>query len=199
MRIGINVDGVLTDIERWQLDYGSKYFLSNHNREIANHKGYEAMAIFNVEAESEINFWNKYLKLYVTKEPPRPFASEIIKKLKKEGYEIYIITARSFTTEDTKEGKLMRKLLLRWLKRNGIAYDKILFTKNDKLEVCLENKIDLMVEDKPENIIAIASKIPVICFHSNYNEEVTGKNITRCYSWYDVYVKIKSILDNKKK
>ena len=27
MRIGIDIDGVLTDFEKWQLDYGSKYFL----------------------------------------------------------------------------------------------------------------------------------------------------------------------------
>ena len=26
MRIGIDIDGVLTDIERFQLDYGSKFF-----------------------------------------------------------------------------------------------------------------------------------------------------------------------------
>lgn len=30
MRIGIDVDGVLTNIERFQLDYGSKYFFENH-------------------------------------------------------------------------------------------------------------------------------------------------------------------------
>ena len=27
MKIGIDIDGVLTDIEQWQLDYGSKFFL----------------------------------------------------------------------------------------------------------------------------------------------------------------------------
>lgn len=26
MRIGIDIDGVLTDFERWQLDVGSKFF-----------------------------------------------------------------------------------------------------------------------------------------------------------------------------
>ena len=32
MRIGIDIDGVLTDFEKWQLDYGSKYFLK-YNKE----------------------------------------------------------------------------------------------------------------------------------------------------------------------
>lgn len=198
MRIGINVDGVLTDIERWQLDYGSKYFLSNHDRTIANHKGYEAMDVFNVEEANEADFWNKYLKLYVTKEPARPFAAEIIRKLKKENNDIFIITARKYTTEDSSDGKKMRKILLRWLKRNGIIYDKIIFTNEDKLDACIANDIDVMIEDKTDNIYNISKKLPVLCFHANYNEGCTGPNITRCYSWYDAYVKLKKMASKKK-
>ncbi len=193
MRIGINVDGVLTNMEQWQLDYGSKFFLSNHNTEVANHKAYDASEVFAVEENKSLDFWNKYLKIYVTKEPARPFASEIIKKLKKEGNEIYIITSRNFTTENTKDGKKMRKILLHWLKKQNILYDKIIYTSEEKLTACIENEIDVMIEDKVDNINQIAKKIPVICFHASYNEECNGKNITRCYSWYDVYVKIKNI------
>ena len=29
MKIGIDIDGVLTDIEQWQLDYGSKFWFRN--------------------------------------------------------------------------------------------------------------------------------------------------------------------------
>ena len=27
MRIGIDIDGVLTDFEKWQLEFGSKFFI----------------------------------------------------------------------------------------------------------------------------------------------------------------------------
>ena len=30
MRIGIDKDGVLTDVEQWQLDYGSKYYYEKY-------------------------------------------------------------------------------------------------------------------------------------------------------------------------
>ena len=30
MRIGIDIDGVLTDIEQWQLDYGSKIIFEQY-------------------------------------------------------------------------------------------------------------------------------------------------------------------------
>ena len=79
MKIGIDIDGVLTDIEQWQLDYGSKFYYENYCLEIKNYKGYET------------------------------------------------------------------------------------------------------------------NEIPVICYHANYNEQCNGKNIYRCYSWYDIYRKIKEI------
>lgn len=34
MRIGIDIDGVLTDIEQWQLDYGSKFYFEKYVRNI---------------------------------------------------------------------------------------------------------------------------------------------------------------------
>lgn len=42
MKIGIDIDGVLTDIERWQLDYGSKYFYK-FGKSIEDYKAYETL------------------------------------------------------------------------------------------------------------------------------------------------------------
>ena len=50
--------------------------------------------------------------------------------------------------------------------------------------------IDIMIEDKVDNIKKKSSKIPVICFHAGYNEECEGNNFYRAYSWYDIYNKI---------
>ncbi len=104
MRIGIDIDGVLTDIEQWQLDYGGKYF-SKYNKSVVNKDGYEITTIFEVDDNLDSQFWNEYLYEYVTKEPSRKFASEVIKKLKANGNEIYIITARYLTDRNTKEGQ----------------------------------------------------------------------------------------------
>ena len=66
MRIGIDIDidGVLTDIEKWQLDYGSKFYYENYNKEIVNPKGYETNDIFNSTVECDDLFWDKYFKEY---------------------------------------------------------------------------------------------------------------------------------------
>lgn len=183
MRIGIDIDGVLTDIEQWQIDCGSKYF----NKEVVNPEGYEISEIFEVSDELDSKFWKEYLHDYVTKEPSRKYASEVIQKLKNKGNEIYIVTARYLTDKDTDEGKQMREIVFNWLKEQKIYYDKVVFSPEDKLKTCLDNNIDIMIEDKVENINNVSTKIPVICFNAGYNKICSGKNIYRAYSWYDIY------------
>lgn len=186
MRIGIDIDGVLTDIEQWQLDVGGKFF-SKFNKGVANKDGYEITEIFNVSDELDNQFWNEYLYEYVTKEPSRKYASEVIKKLKEDGNEIYIVTARYLTDRNTEDGEKMRKIVVNWLAEQKIDYDEIIFSPEDKKENCKKYNIDIMIEDKVDNINKISSIIPVICFHAGYNKECKGKNIYRVYNWYDIY------------
>ena len=195
MKIGIDIDGVLTDIEQWQLDYGSKFYYENYGLGIKNYKGYETNEIFDVDIKLDDKFWNKYFREYTINVEARKFANEVIDKLKEEN-EIYIITARGSFLSHSAEVMTIeenRNIVLNWLKKNKIHYDKIIFSPEDKLDICMQNKIDLMIEDKPKNINTISSEIPVICYHANYNEQCNGKNIYRCYSWYDIYRKIKKI------
>lgn len=186
MRIGIDIDGVLTDIEQWQLDCGGKFF-SKLNKSVVNKDGYEITEIFNVSDELDSQFWNEYLYEYVTKEPSRKYASEVIKKLKDSGNEIYIVTARYLTDRNTEDGQRMRKIVIDWLEQENIVYDKIVFAPEDKLQICLENNIDVMIEDKVENIEKISTRLPVICFHAGYNKHCKNDNIYRAYTWYDIY------------
>lgn len=192
MRIGIDIDGVLTDFERWQLDVGSKFF-SKYNKTIVNHIGYSVREVFGVSKDLSSKFWNEHLFEYATDEPARKYASEIIEKLRDENNEIFIITARFLTDQDTEQGDKMRKVVIKWLKKQNIPYDKIIFSPEDKMEICLENNIDLMIEDCVDNINKISKKIPVICWHAGYNKDCKGKNIYRAYSWYDVYGIIKTV------
>ena len=196
MRIGIDIDGVLTDIEQWQLDYGSRFYYENYNKPIINHKGYDKYEIFDAEIKYDDKFWFKYFKDYSINVPIRNFASEVIEKLKNDGNEIFIITARgSFLSHSAAVMNLEenKKIVSEWLKKNNIYYDEIIFSPEDKLDICLKNNINIMIEDKPKNINDISTMLPVICFHAGYNEECNGDHIIRCYSWYDVYYKINNI------
>ncbi len=194
MKIGIDIDGVLTDLEQFQYNECAKYVKLNYNKNIVNPYGYDSKDIFDITKEEDDNMWKYFYKLYNLDYKARKYASEVIKKMKEEGAIIYIITSRDNTTREDKEGFLARKNVVKWLSKNKIPYDKIIYTNDyssqNKLNACINNNIDIMIEDKKENIESISEKIKVICFNANYNLDCKGKNIIRCYSWYDIYFKI---------
>lgn len=65
-----------------------------------------------------------------------------------------------------------------------------MFCDNDigesKKFACVENRIDVMIDDEPININAIASVSKVICFDASYNRECAGKNIMRATSFEEI-------------
>ena len=196
MRIGIDIDGVLTDIEQFVIDYISKYCVENKIEYNIGDYNYDYSKTFDITHEHEENFWNEYLEYYAINEKARPFASEIINKLREDGHEIYIITARWLTNRDDDIGNKMREIVKNWLDKNKISYDRLIFSKASKerkSKEIAENKIALMIEDSPSNINELADIVQVICYNAEYNKKCEGENIIRCYSWYDIYSKINKL------
>ena len=192
MKIGIDIDGVLTDEQRYVLDYGSAYFAQNNIQYKIHDDIYDSKEIFEVSEDAYDAFWKEHIFDYSENINIRPFASNIIKRLVEENNEIYIITSRSYTTYENENKLKMQRVVKEWLKRNEIKYNDIIFSR-EKDKICKELNIDVMIEDKPENVDKISKDIPVICFNVEYNKKCEGKNIYRAYSWYDVYNKIKEI------
>ena len=192
MKIGIDIDGVLTDEHTYVLDNGTKYFSENNISYIVNRNVYDSEEIFGVSEDEYNNFWKEYIFEYSKNIPIRCHASDIIKKLKEKGNEIFIITSRSFTTYENENKDKMQYLVKEWLNKNSVLYDEIIFTR-EKADICKQNNIDLMIEDKPENIEDISKEIPVIVYDCPYNEKIYNNNVIRCYSWYDIYEKIEKL------
>lgn len=199
MRIGIDIDGVLTNVEQFEIEYGSKFYFENTSKHLVNPNGYGSKQIFNGSQAEDNLFWGKAIYDYI-KYPARDFASEVIKKLKNDGNEIYIVTARTsdllycdISTENMKE------IVIDWLNRYNIIYDNIVWTGKDKKSECEKNKIDIMIDDSPKHINALSEFIPVICYDARYNKMCNGKNILRCYSWYDIYDKILALKQSQNK
>ncbi len=191
MRIGVDIDGVLTDEKRYVIDYGTKFFIENNISYIIRDDKFYGQEIFGVTNEQYKKFLNDYIFYYSTNVSIRPFAKEIIEKLKQE-HEIYIITARDFTTYENEYQIKMQEIVKKWLYDNGILYDEIIFSKNKDI-ICEKKEIDIMIEDSPENIISISKNIPVLCYAQSYNRNINNKNVYKCYSWYDIYKKINEL------
>lgn len=194
MNIGIDIDGVLTDLERMTLDFGTKMCVEENNPININLSEYYETKKFDWTEEQAEKFWNKYLVKYVTESNPRAFAPEIIKKLQQDGNQIYIITARNEYGMPPEHYGQMQQLTKQWLNSQNIKYEKLIFAPDpEKLSQCLENKIDVMIEDSPYNIQNISSKIKVIKFDCQYNKEVNNENVITAYSWYHIYRIIKEM------
>lgn len=186
MRIGVDVDGVLTDSSSFFKEYGTQYAKKIGKGKIINPNGYEIKDIFDWGEEASNEFWEKFVFLYAQENPPMENAAQVLTDLKKENNQIIIITARTYATQEDENGKKMRECVTNWLDRNKIPYDKIVFSNVDKRKSCKDNQIDVMIEDSPHNIIQLAPNLPVICFDQPYNHQIKEENVIRCYGWKEI-------------
>lgn len=192
MNIGVDADGVLTDMSAYICEYGEKYFKRKPN----NLDGYSTAEIFGCSDKDEFRFGLRYFFTYCKKWPPRENCSEIISKLNDDGHQLYEITARKFVTMKNPLGWYSRKLFENWLKRHKMSFKEIFYcsesnSPRDKLIGCRKYKIDYMIDDKPEVALHLADNgIKVLLFDTRYNKDVAHDNIIRVDNWEDVYKKI---------
>lgn len=196
--IGVDADGVLTDMSAWNIREGKKFF----KKDPVNPKGYGPCDIFGVSKKDEFIFGLFNLDNYCSEEPPRVGAVEVLNKLKNEGHELHEITARKFTTFNNALGSHYRKLFENWLKQHfsgvfkSIQYCSEVDSPTDKLIACSKLGVNVMIEDKPEVAIHLANNgIKVLLVDAPYNQELEHPNMIRVKNWYQVYEQIK-LLEN---
>lgn len=187
MRIGVDIDGVLNNISDWHLSYGSKYASLKGIDRGFHPDEYFVKDVFSFTDRERNEFWDQHMVKLAKTIDIRPFAVEVLHKLKEMGHTIVILTARNsdFLIGEY-EGK-MDDLVLEWLDKHGVPYDEIITDSTSKVSKCLEYSLDVMIEDKKKNILEISKHIPVLCFDQLHNRGVEGHNIHRVYTWYQVY------------
>lgn len=187
MRIGIDVDNTITDTLPLFKKYCKKYNEEVVKRNIQmNEEGFAMTNLYDWTEEEKKDCYLKYIDKAREEGTIKPKAKEIIKKLKEENNCIHIITARKRGIldpyETTKE----------YLDNNEIPYDELAIQK-DKKQYCIDNNIDILIDDEPQNIMEVSKIIPVIVFEWVHNKSCTGENIIKVKSWNEVYDVIKEI------
>ena len=197
MNIGIDLDGVLTNYRQFAIEQGQKYCKENDKGKLVNPEAYYMKDMYNWDEKTDYDFWIKNIFSYATENPAINGASENIKKLKEDGHTIFIITARKFATPDDsckqEIREKMKKTVKEWLAKNEIEYDYIIFSSEDKSKYIIENNIDVMVEDSPNNVKRLSKLTKIICMDWPYNKGIENDNIYRCYNWNEIYDKILEI------
>ena len=130
MKIAFDVDGVLTDLESFQLKYGKKYFKDKLPEEI-NEEEIDIQGIFNCTKTEREKFWIIYIWKYCF-EPFEEEMGSLIRKLKNEGDDIYIVTGRAHTTEKGLTGALFRKMKMFHMIIYSIVQNQIVLMKKQR-------------------------------------------------------------------
>ncbi len=192
MKIGIDIDDTIADTCEVAFAYAQRYTIQELGRSgkiqevTAKHHTY-IDAMHNWSDEEDTNFWNRYYGKIITQIKPFTLAVETIKQLRQDGNQIILITARW-----PEENCDVKQITLDWLAQNQIEYDEIVLNAKDKAQVALDKNIDLFIDDSFKNCMEVAQTgIKTYIMQMRTNKGLDAENITRVYSWPDIYDRIK--------
>lgn len=191
MKIGIDLDGVVYDSEKDLRIYTELYdMLELKQNNKVNENELKIMDRFNWTEEQFGDFINKYLAPIIKKANYMPGAQMILNKLKEEGHELIIVTARGGYD------KAIIQITGERLKLDNMnIFDKYYYAVTDKGEICDNENIDIMIDDSPENCKCVAGrKIKAIYLKDAPSYEIEeNEHVKVLYNWGEIYRYIKEL------
>lgn len=188
MKIGIDIDNVISTFDE---DLLEEFLIHNkelgYSDKINENADYITRGMFNWPEGEVEKFYMNNIERIARNLKLKNGAKEYIDKLKEDGHIIYIITAR-----DNGEYLDPYNMTKKWLDDNFIKYDELILTidykhdKNGKAEKCVENNIDIMIDDSTHVCKGcIDYGITTLLMDTPYNRKTN--DITRVYNWKEIY------------
>ena len=178
MRIGVDIDGVVSDsYPVWLQELNQHY-----GKNIAVITDYDMHLVFDVPSDDMNNFFVGNVERLLMTPNPVSGAKEGIETLLSEGHELIYITARTPEQKD---------ITVRWFDKHKIPHEheRVLFSGfKSKVDLVKQWSIEVFIEDYEVNAKAIAEcGVPVLLLNASYNQDKqlpTG--VTRCQSWNEI-------------
>lgn len=187
MKIGIDIDDTITDLQEDLFYAALEYDKTLRNSGVIYPERHYIAQRFDWSEEEKEHYLGEIRWKVLSKAKIRDGALEVLNILKEEGHEIIFITARC-----ERYYKNPYEETYDFLKKNEIPFDKLIINALDKGQVCLEEKIDVFIDDQEKNCILTKERgIKTIYFDIEHKEE--NKNFITAYSWYDILNKIREI------
>ena len=167
MRIGFDIDNVITDMDDYLLKEAIKEDKNKRNKGIINQNARHILAgMFDWTFEESENFLIDNMEKIAKKLKPISGMKELIDRLKDDGHFIYLISNRVYPHYIHP-----RKTTINWLKKYDIKYDKLILTKTiDKSYACKKYNIDVMFDDSVRNCLILRdNNINVYLVKTRYN------------------------------
>ena len=182
MKIGIDLDGVVFNTEILWTVYAELYdTLELKRNSMVSPDEARVQEMYNWSKEEEQKYFDKYV--YVNDFDLVPGAKRVLDILHNDGIELIVITARGKTNPKQKEWAIDK------LEKEGIKFDKYYFESTEKVDLCLKEKIDIMIDDNYYICKKMSKKgIKTLYFHSMNRKHIKNdKNIHEVYNWGEIY------------
>ena len=168
MKIGIDIDNTICNTDEY-IDKYQNIFLKEEN--------ISEYLLWN-NNDYKLKFLTKYLKTIYEEVSLKEDSKEVINNISKDN-KIYLITARSNNFIDNIE-----ELIKEYFIKKDIHIDKIITNAKDKTDACINNNIDIMIEDSLYNYNKLINKnINTILFDDKH-KNINIKN--RVVSWKEI-------------
>lgn len=191
MRIGIDIDDTTVITVKSMIKYADIY-----DTQILGRKGtngnlgliknrYYLKVLYGWDDKTKFDFFNRYYKNVLEECEMMPNAVRVINSLKKQGHEIYFITARLLNIENCDTEAITKETL------KDINYDKLVIQASDKLKYCQELGIDLFIEDSYETCKELEeNNIKTLLMTTKMNEAIIDEKIERVNDWSEIAEKL---------
>lgn len=187
--IAFDIDGCINRCKEDAVCYGLKFFAEY--QVVFNKDGYYLKDVFqSAPSQAYERFWQKFgYDIYTAS--PLDGVKETVCQLKDNNISACYITSRD--TCKTFGGITFGRITSDWLKKYDIELP--VYYCKDKLQAVKALGVKLMVEDKPENIIALRGLTDVIIFRHSYNKHIDGVSAS---SWSEIADMLKEHFTMKK-
>lgn len=182
MRIGLDIDDTICDTYDFVLPYICKYYNLDYKTIKKRNLGY---AYFKQNCEGFFDFAKKIYKVIIPKSPLKRGVIKYINKLKKDGHEIILITGRDNTEFDNPY-----QITYDYLISNNVPFDTLITGVNEKGPVCLDEKIDIFIDDLAKNCVDV-SAVGIKSYLFNHPNNKGYKGIKRIRNFRHLYKIIK--------
>ncbi len=185
LKIGIDVDYTLFSCDSLLYKYIARLKTSSNDKklkycEISKTQNYKVGLFCKMIKAFNPKFYKEYHN-----------ASKIIKLLKQNGHEIYIITSRPSFQPFV--GSLQS-----WLNDNQIEYDKLIMGCSNKSNFAYLNGLDLMIDDLEHNCKAMENiGIKSLLFKGDNYAIEDCFDLDIAHSWTSVYAKIQKFVQER--
>ena len=184
MKIGIDLDGVVIDSVRLFNVYEEIYDIDVLNgNNLINKQQVDFQDKYNWTEKQKKVFIEKYFLKVAKENKLMPGFKEVYNRLKKEGHEFIVITARGNPVKELKDESL------KLFKENNIEFDKYYWGVTDKSEICKKENIELMIEDNYNWIKKLVEdKLKILYFRDvNMTKVKESEYLTEVNNWGDIY------------